>query len=177
MCSPALPTWSLCCFWGKVPISGRAKDPHRPLLDLRPSHIQDPDRSPGFDQPSLPKAMAQELSSSTNAQCSSSPASEGEHPPGTPPHPPAPTFGVQPRPVPCTPASPCFRPPGSLLLLGCQGWDAVHTHPRNATLRREEMSAHPCWDHPIQEKFPGELGWAETPCAPHSQEWNLLPWS
>lgn len=93
VCSPALPTWLLCCFWGKVPISGRAKDPCRPLLDLRPSHIQDPDRSlphprpynsPGFDQP---KAMAQELSSSSNAQCSSSPASEGEHPPGTPPTP------------------------------------------------------------------------------------------
>lgn len=142
-----------------------------------PCHIPDPTAPLVLISLLCPKQWHRSSASITSAQPSSSRASEGEHPQGHPPHLPAPTFGVQPGPVPCTAASPCSRPPGSLLLLGCWGWDAIHTHPRNAALQKEERSARPCWDHPAQEMFPGELGQAGTPCAPHSQEWNLFPWS
>lgn len=90
---------------------------------------------------------------------------------------PTPTFGVCPGPAPCTPASPCSRPPGSLLLSGGRGRDDVHACLSSTALQREEMSVHPCWDHPAQEMLAGEPGKAGTPSGPRSQEQILFPWS
>lgn len=80
-----------------------------------------------------------------NARCFSSLVGEGGQPlaMSRPTRFPAPTFRVHSGPAPRMPASPCSRPPGSPLLSGGRGWDAVHTRPSSTTLQREEMSARP----------------------------------
>lgn len=175
-CVPQPSPPGLCAAVGeRFPYLAEQRDLHRPLLDLRPCHIPDPAAPLVLINLLCQKQWHRSSASTTNGQCSPSPASEGEQPQGHPTHLPAPTFGVQPGPVPCSPASPCSRPPGSLLLSGCQGWDAIHTHPSSAALQREERSARPCWDHP---PYPGDVSrGAGQLCASHSQEWNLFPWS
>lgn len=84
-CVPQPSPPGLCAAFGeRFPYLAEQRDLHRPLLDLRPCHIPDPAAPLVLINLLCQKQWHRSSASTTNGQCSPSPASEGEQPPGTP---------------------------------------------------------------------------------------------